>query len=359
MARGKKRVAGAWTGAVGALVLVVAGAYLGPDFLSSLGDDARDGSAGGSTAASTGTATPPGSGSEPRDSGGIFADLDAEPDGGPTFGLHRFGLEEPLPKPTNAIRLTTYNVENFFDGVDDPVSPRHDVEWEKDSAHVEAVAKAIRKVDADVLCLQEMESEDVLRAFRDAYLSDMGYDHLVSIDAGDQRGIEQSVLSRFPIVKTDLFENYDTGAVHPELWNGRPNRYAGEPILLRRSPLFATIAVPAGFGRPEPYELTVIVVHHKSGRGNDYWREAESKGLMELIEKHYSGRDKNIAILGDFNARPDDTSVTMYGGAGFRDVWTDRPRGDWGKTHESGRAIDLILVNEALRAEVIPGSEFV
>ena len=69
--------------------------------------------------------------------------------------------------------------------------------------------KSIKELDADILCLQEVESEEALRWFRDAYLADMGYEYLVSHDVGYYRGIEQSVLSRFPISNPTIWKNED------------------------------------------------------------------------------------------------------------------------------------------------------
>lgn len=114
--------------------------------------------------------------------------------------MRRFGVAQAPETTPGAIRVTTYNIENLFDDVDDPelTGDNDDIDDEKPLAELKAAARAIRLVDADVLCLQEVESLEALLAFRDAHLADMGYDHVVSIDAGTGRGIEQSVLSRFP-----------------------------------------------------------------------------------------------------------------------------------------------------------------
>ncbi|MEL7473917.1 MAG: endonuclease/exonuclease/phosphatase family protein [Planctomycetota bacterium] len=289
----------------------------------------------------------------------VFDDLDSDTEQGETFGVHRFGEREAPRKASDAIRLATYNVENLFDGVDDPASPKNDVEWEKPEAEVASVAAAIRALDADILALQEIESESVLRAFRDEHLQGLGYDHIASLEAGDSRGIEQSVLSRFPITDARVWDNYDTGSVHPPRWRDRPNKYAGERIVLRRSPLMATVEVPSSVTGGAPYELTLLVVHHKSGGGNDYWREAEADAIIGMIKAFAGGADRNVAVLGDFNAKLYEDSVKAYLESGYQDAWRRRPRGPEARTHESGRAIDFILVNQAMAAEVVPNSAFV
>ncbi len=286
--------------------------------------------------------------------------------------------EAPAPRE-GAVRLATYNVLNLFDDRDDPsLTGRHDDCYSYDKTvrakpadEQSAVADAIRRASPDIIGLQEIESFDALIEFRETYLADMGYDHAVSIDVGQERGIEQAVLSRFPIREATVWPNMPLGGVHPEMYGDQKNWHAGEPIEYRRSPLYVRIEIPSGAqdrrgddGASGPaYELELFVVHHKSGRHNDYWREKEAARLVEMIqEMQRADPARNIAVLGDFNARPNDESVRMYRRAGLRHVIDRDSAGgaDPAKlTHSSGRAIDFILVNEALAPEIVDGSAFV
>lgn len=260
--------------------------------------------------------------------------------------MRRFGTAQPPEKPEGTFRLTTYNVENLFDDVDDPdlSGDNEDIDDEKPEHELRAIANAIRAVDADVLCMQEVESESALRWFIDAYIPDMGYEHVVSIDAGNDRGIENAVLSRFPITHSENWPNKELGGVHPELYGTKPNWYAGEPIAFRRSPLRVDVEVP---GRDDgSWTLTLFVVHHKSGRFNTYWREAEAEGTMKLIEDVLDDApERPIVVLGDFNAMNEDMSVQTYLKEGFIDIFETRPSTREIVTHESNRRIDLIVAN--------------
>ena len=131
------------------------------------------------------------------------AQKSAKPKKGP--GL-RYGITD-APKKTKAIRLAAYNIQNFFDRVDDPtLSGRwDDMKLTVSDDRAESLAKVIQRLDADVLFLQEVESKEALAWFRDTYLKDMGYAYLESLDAGYYRGVEQSVLSRFPIKNPRVF----------------------------------------------------------------------------------------------------------------------------------------------------------
>ncbi len=278
--------------------------------------------------------------------------------------MQRFGVAQAPETTPGAIRVTTYNIENLFDDVDDPAltGDNDDIDDEKPEHELKAVARVIRRVNADVLCLQEVESESALLAFRDAYLADMGYEHVVSIDAGTGRGIEQSVLSRFPLANARNWPGEELGGIHPEKYGNSRNWHAGEPITFRRSPMLVDVTVPAdAAGNAEPYRFTVSVVHHKSGRHSGYWREKEAAALAEKLDAIVSADPStNLVVLGDFNALETDKSVGIYLDEGFTNVVERHagPESDW-VTHESGRIIDLILMNSAMTPEVVSGSAFV
>lgn len=273
----------------------------------------------------------------------------------------RFGVKKAPPIGAGLIRVATYNIENLFDAHDDPsLSDRYeDIDDTKPAHERRGVSDAIHQLDADVLAVQEIESLEALLEFRDEYLSDMGYQHVVSLDAGDERGIEQAVLSRFPIIETQQWVRGDLGGTHPELYGTQANWYAGQPIVFHRSPLMVTVEVPAAATDGTPYHLSLIVVHHKSGQFSGYWREREVSGVMEIIEAFkQADPTKNILVMGDFNATPADDSVKTYLNGGMRDLFAGRT-GDEIVTHSSGRRIDLILANEAAMGEIKPNTAFV
>lgn len=297
------------------------------------------------------------------------------PAGSPRRDRDSIGVAEPLARTPGALRLATYNLENLFDDKDDPrYSGRYDdIDDTKPADQLAALAAAIRRIDADVLAVQEVESAEVLAWFRDTYLADMGYTHLVSIDSGDDRGIEQGVLSRFPLESPQVWPDLPLGGIHPDKFGDDVNFNAGEPITYRRSPLRVDVVAPPDSADPaaKPYRLTLFVVHHKSGRGGAYWREAEAKKALELIaqaEAATPGED-NVVVLGDFNALTRDDSVKMYLDSGFASAerlarasdevkarkW---PAAAW-TTHASGRSIDMILLNPGVAKEFVPTSMFV
>lgn len=278
--------------------------------------------------------------------------------------MRRFGVAQAPAKPDNAIRIANYNLLNLFDWVDDPTltGDQDDMNSAKPLHELVAVARAIRAVNADVLCLQEVESHDALVWFRDTFLDGMGYDHVASIDAGDARGIEQSILSRYPVDNLQVWPNLPLGGVHPAEYGRNENWFAGQPLLIRRSPLKADIHLPADPTNPDAGQrtLTVFVVHHKSGGPAAYWREAESKAVLGLAREVTKAHpDRAVLIVGDFNAQPRDASVKTYLEYGFNDIFAKHPQANAIVTHESGRRIDLILANDAAMAQLLANKAFV
>lgn len=272
----------------------------------------------------------------------------------------RFGTRAHSRK-SDVVRIATYNVANLYDDKDNPVlsGQYEDMNSVKPKAELDGVAAAIHAIDADVLVLEELESQEVLTWFRDTYLSDMGYTTAISIDAGDPRGIEQGVLSRFPVVEPTVWLQMPLKGTHPK---GADDAPEGSPIMFHRSPFRVDVIVPAGArGNARDYNFTVFAIHAKSGRNSAYWREAEAAGTVNLIQAAMSDdAGRNVVVMGDFNAVQNDASFRTFVGSGLIDLFADRrPDEASTTTHESGRSIDHILVNAAMMPEVIRDSRFV
>jgi len=282
-----------------------------------------------------------------------------------TDGVKRIGQEQPVQRTPGTLRLASYNALNLFDAHDDPMltGRNDDATGTKPDAEKKALAETIRTIDADVIGLQEIESLGALREFVNEYLSDMGYEHIVSIDVGQERGIENAVISRYPLSNARVWPGYPLGGTHPEKYGKGKNWYAGEPITFRRSPLMVDVTVPKSkTGTDDAYEFTLFVVHNKSGRFNTYWREAEGDVLASFINDFQAADPgRNIALLGDFNAQADEKSVSVYREkAAMTHVLGHTGRNSQRTlTHSSGRAIDFILLNRAMNSEMVENSAFV
>ncbi|MBY0307391.1 MAG: endonuclease/exonuclease/phosphatase family protein [Phycisphaerales bacterium] len=287
----------------------------------------------------------------------------------------RFGRPEPLPKTAGCIRITTFNVENLFDDKDDPKlsGTFEDKNAAKPADQLKAAADAIIALDADVVCLEEVESEEALGWFRDHWLKGAGYDYTASLDAGDPRGIEQAVLSRFPVKNARNYVHQKLGGRQPDKWGKENNPEAGAPFEFKRSPLQVTITVPntsvadllkkAGKAesRAESYELTLFVVHLKSGRDYDAQRAAEAEGVVRLIETlTHQNQSANVLVLGDCNATLNQGALKPFEQAGLPSIFADRnPRDPLTMTHTTARCIDHVFYNAGIKPELRLDSRFV
>lgn len=275
--------------------------------------------------------------------------------------VNRFGLSKPLPRTPGAVRLAAYNTLNLFDHVDDPSLSGEfdDIMTPTATERCAKLAEAIKTVDADIIALEEVESLEALTWFRDTFLADAGYDHLASKDVGYYRGVECSLMSRFPItdVRVWLDESLDDVKRDGLGWAKVPDDV--KHLTFQRSPLMVTV-------KPrDDYEITIFVVHHKAGE-TDWHREAEALRLVEIIsDLRQKDPSRNIVVMGDFNCAPWDKSMRVYLAAGmidtmaFRTTDKNNPESRLFKTHESDRVLDYILLNSAAHRELVIGSPFV
>lgn len=201
--------------------------------------------------------------------------------------------------------VASYNVQNLFDSVEDgteypeflPSSGWSEAYARKNMA---SVASVIRRLDADVVLLQEVENQRVLDVMRDEFLSDMGYIEAFSPDTSSATSV--AVLSRFAFsyVRVHSFYNEDFPYLRPVVEFSFS--YGGE-------------------------DFVVFVVHLKSKRGGD--KETEPARLFQLrlvasrIAELMADGVVNIIIGGDFNERDNavEDFVDSFSGHDFVSVW--------------------------------------
>lgn len=250
------------------------------------------------------------------------------------------------PQPTGTVKLATYNVLNLFDSFDDPYSADAPSD-RKPRAELEAVARNIRKLDADVLALQEVENRGYLQRFVNAFLRDMGYE-VVAFEGNDNRGIDCAVLSRLPV-----------GAVtsHRHVRFEDPN---GKTMRFRRDLLDVRIEPPGAL----PFDIFVIHLKSKGGEeeGGADTRMGEAAAIQRILAERLKQDPKAaFVVCGDFNDTIDSKPVQaiLGGGDGALTAFVkDLP--------EDGRVsynqepylsmIDFVFASPAMAARYVPGS---
>ena len=239
-----------------------------------------------------------------------------------------------------AVRIGTFNIENLLSRFDftgfrnqlkqDRVLRLYAIENEQEYELLEQArmiastddnrqlsAQAIADADADILCLQEVESIEALNAFEYGYLYRMlgeGYRQKYLIEGNDSRGIDVAVMMRDKTRDGEPIEFVDIRS-HAALTFRQMGLYneqlaateKPDDRIFRRDCLEIDLRIG---GRP----LTGYVVHCKSmtspRNGMDgrtatmALRRAEVTAARAIIEARF-GKDgaarKNFVICGDMN----------------------------------------------------------
>jgi endonuclease/exonuclease/phosphatase family metal-dependent hydrolase len=229
------------------------------------------------------------------------------------------------PTQNGEVMIASYNVENLFDTVKDPSTkdeqffPEGQYNWTepKLAKKIENLGKAIRSMNGgkgpDILAMNEVEHAAIVKRLRDDALSDLGYETVVHLDTEDKRGIDNAILSRYPQIGSAKLHTVH----HPDdpLWKEEKTRGILEAT-------FDVKGVP----------LTVFVNHWPAsdwGKRREQ-RQDVARQLREIISaKLAEDPDREILVLGDFNASPGEAAFGKDGLAatGDRDAVRDKKPG--------------------------------
>lgn len=200
-------------------------------------------------------------------------------------------------------KIATFNVENLFarykflqgnEALADNGFTINDLAFTiYNETAKQITAKAIREVNADVICLQEVESLPTLDRFNSTYLGGMGYRYRLVIDGNDPRFIDVGLLSRYPInyIKTYRYER-------------NVNNTA---FLFSRDCLQVELDI---LGK----SLGLYINHFKSmigGRDQTRLRRQEQvKRVADIVDSDWINQNYqgNFIVLGDFNDYIDDNT---------------------------------------------------
>ncbi len=198
---------------------------------------------------------------------------------------------------TDGLRVAAFNVEFLFDGVDD--EGQADFPWkgnpEAAREHQGRVAEVVRRVDADVIMLAEVENKDVLDALVAGPLAGMGY--TAYFVPGNDRftGQDMGLLSKLPI---DATGRTDERAPVP----GSPTETYGVS-----KNLWARLRIGG-------MATTIVGVHFLAQPDNAArkpQREAQAEVIRRLVALE-QGEGREVIVLGDVNDF-DDTILDRRG----------------------------------------------
>jgi endonuclease/exonuclease/phosphatase family metal-dependent hydrolase len=216
------------------------------------------------------------------------------------------------------------------------------IEWRRDVVSAPAIqntGRVIREIDADVLCLVEVESRPVLRRFNDTILNSARYAHAMVIDGNDDRGIDVGLASRWPIC--DMRSHVD------------------DPDPETQRPVFSRDCAEFQIDLPGTRTMWVLVNHFKSrGYGskaaNDRKRRKQAERVSAIL-KRFDLKKRWVVVAGDLNELPDSDSLSpLLRRAGLRNTFDKLPADADRWTHRDdalaskNEQIDYLLVSDAL-----------
>jgi endonuclease/exonuclease/phosphatase family metal-dependent hydrolase len=215
-----------------------------------------------------------------------------------------------------------------------------------DDAAVKNTARVINDINADVICLVEVENRPALQVFHDDLLLDQflkpagkeGYEFILLIDGNDERGIDVAVMSRLPVLWlcSHINEKCD---------------YNGKQV-----PTFSRDCLEVQIQLPGQKLLHLMVNHFKSmgySPPNDPQsnrrRMRQAARVAELSDKH-DLQQEYIVIAGDFNSPPNSPSLSpLLQKEGLYNVNLGLEESERG-TYRTGKdQLDYLLVSDALK----------
>ncbi len=213
-------------------------------------------------------------------------------------------------------------------------------------AAVNNTARVIADVNADVICLIEVENRILLQKFHDEILYPQfleknnlpPYPYIMLIDGNDERGIDVSIISRLPLLwlRSHIFDR---------------SIYDGKEVAT-----FSRDCLEVQLQLPNNQTLHLLVNHLKSmgySPKNDPQsnrrRLLQAQRVAELVDAHDLDREF-VVVAGDFNSDPASPSVApLVTKPGLYNVNLERPEDDRGTYQTGKKQIDYLLISDALK----------
>jgi endonuclease/exonuclease/phosphatase family metal-dependent hydrolase len=213
---------------------------------------------------------------------------------------------------------------------------------------VENTARVIAEVDADVICLMEVEGRIELQKFHDEvlfkkFLHPAGkafYENILLIDGNDDRGIDVAIMSRLPVLSLRTHINEPPGHI------------GNVGATFSRDCLEVTIQLPNN------KQLLIMVNHFKSKRpspgdpNSNLKREKQAKRVAELLDAH-NLQTEFVVVAGDLNDKPDSQPLKpLLKKKGLFNVNQKLPAADRFTFRQPKDQIDYLLISDALKAKL-------
>jgi endonuclease/exonuclease/phosphatase family metal-dependent hydrolase len=157
----------------------------------------------------------------------------------------------------------------------------------------ENTARVINAVDADVLCVVEVEDRIAVNRFNNSVIPKVHgqkYGHTMVIDGNDDRGIDVGIMTKSSFNIQSIGTHVDD--------------------IDQEGQIFSRDCAEYTINTPSDNTLLILVNHFKSqGYGksaeNDHKRRRQAKKVKEIYEEKISQGIEFIAVVGDLNDSPE------------------------------------------------------
>ncbi len=197
-------------------------------------------------------------------------------------------------------------------------------------------AQVIKAVNADVMCIVEVEDRPTLNSFASALLNNR-YPFNMVLDSHDPRSIDVGLYSKYPLgtIRTHMFEK------------------SGKGWLFSRDCLEIEVALPGN-------QILTLLCNHFKSRGYDpdgtasKKRQRQAERVVEILKNYDLTRDL-VAVCGDFNDTPNSAALqSILNVPGLSDVlalqYPAEPIKRWTYTfNKKIEQIDFLLVSKPLK----------
>jgi len=268
---------------------------------------------------------------------------------------------------SDTVQVVTWNLEHFVDGYDNPYIDAEQ-ENQPDTAmtgQVRRATRALRRLDADLVVLQEAESEAFLQSLTEEHLDDLDYRFATSVESPSWY-MNVVLLSRYPLGVVRNYADVATPIVDQQTETGEP---AAQSLTNHRLWLADVRVAPDRI-------WTVAGAHLKAGRSAEDrgWRVGQIRFLHAELARLIEDRPTApILVAGDLNSLPNSPELrlllnnpdrpapdSLLAGAPPRRAWFTDPMSDrLTPTHptvDPARQLDYLLPNTALTHQLVDGS---
>jgi len=199
------------------------------------------------------------------------------------------------------------------------------------------IAQVIKALNADIPCMVELESRNIMAQFNTEALAGQ-YGYQMSIEGTDPRGIDVGLYSKFPLgrIRSNIFD-LDT--------NGKP--------------LFSCDCLEVEVITGAAQSIFLLVNHLKSKSGgsqeaNNERRRQQAEWVNALLQERYTLDRDLVVVAGDFNNTPEAVPLRpLLQESGLADIlalqFPDQPAERWTYHYDTNQQIDYILVSPLLR----------